>query len=425
MLKRIHTGGCVAALATLSATVGTAPAAASVGITSFTLSPSSAQAGAAPNLSTAVTLSPSTGDDPQSITVALAPGLLANPTVPATCTQSQLQANQCPSGSQIGTGTVSAKETLLGLSFNAPAKVYMVTPQSGQAGAVGMVASTPLGTVVTQGPVTVRTAPTVGANLTFQNLPRQVGGINIAVTGVQMTMSGTIGGRPFTRNPTSCALATSTLSVSPYSAPATSTSASSSFTPSGCASLPYAPVLSAGAAVSGTDGATEFTTTITQQPGEAASSATTLTLPSGLLPRSGYQTRECATPSLSNCPSSSVVGSATAVSPLSARALTGQVLLVAGSNPATPGIAIVFPSPFAITLTGTTSLSASGTQTSLTGMPDVPLSSVQVTLTGGSNSLLVGGYSLCGGTSTASGAFAGQNGASAASKSTVTVTGCA
>lgn len=418
MLLKATKGAAVAfALAALA--IGAAPASASVAVPSFNLNPSTTQAGSNPDLNVSATFAPTSGDDPQSVTLSLAAGLLANPTVPTACSESQLQGNSCPSTSQVGTGTVTGSYSLG--SISAPAKLYLVQPHSGEAGRVGMVATTPLGNVVAEGPVTVRTTPDVGANVTFDNLPRQIGGFAVTVTGIKLTLSGTVNGQPFTRNPTSCGTATTTMTVTAYSG--STTSSSSAFTPTGCGSLPFGPKLSASASVSSWEGATELDSTISQTSAEAATKQASMSLPFGLKPRWDVYSHACGNSDPSSCPASATVGSATVNTPLSATPLTGRVVLVSASG-GNLGLDVVFPAPFPITLTGTTSLTGQGLTTTFSNMPDVPLTNVAVKIDGGSDSLLINGYVLCGYQPTMSGSFTGQNGASATASAPVAVSGC-
>jgi hypothetical protein len=169
--------GAVAAFAAIDA----APANAAVTVPSFTVNPSSTQAGANPDLNVAASFS---GGDPQSVTLSLAAGLLANPTVPVACSAAELQSNACPSGSQIGSGTITAVESALNTTW--PASLYLVQPQAGEIARIGIVATTALGNVVAQAPVTIRTTPDVGADVTFSNLPNSLGGVHVTVTGINL-----------------------------------------------------------------------------------------------------------------------------------------------------------------------------------------------------------------------------------------------
>jgi hypothetical protein len=402
------------------AAIAAAQASAAITVPSFTLTPSTTQAGANPNLVMAATFAPTSGDDPQSVTMSLAPGLLANPTVPVACTASELQSNSCPAGSQIGTGTVSA--TAAGLPSSAPATLYLLQPQGDEVGRIGMVVSMLLGTTTSQASVTLRTSPDVGANITFANLPNTIAGTPVTVTGIKLTLNGTVAGKAFTRNPTSCQPATTGLTVTAYQGG--TASASSAFTPTGCAALPFSPKLNASATVAGWDGETALSSTITQTAGEAAVSRMQLTLPYGVFPRSDLYSRACTASDPSTCPASATVGSATVTTPLAAQPLSGHVVLVSSGGSSTPGLAIVLPSPYAIVLKGTSSVTGQGYQTTYTNMPDLPLSSVNVSIAGGSDSMFVHGYVLCGNWQSLSGSFTGQNGATSTASAPITVSGC-
>jgi hypothetical protein len=416
MLQRATLGVTVV----IALAIAASPASATVAVPSFNLNPSTTQAGSNPDLGVDATFSPTAGDDPQSVTLSLAAGLLAYPTVPTDCAEAQLQSNSCPSSAQVGSGTVTG--TALGASMNAPAKLYEVQPQSGEAGRVGMVATSAFGNIVAEGPVTVRTSPDVGADVTLNNLPKQVGGVAVTVTGMQLTLNGTVDGRAFTRNPTSCGTATTALKVVAYSG--TSASAQSAFTPTGCSSLAFDPRLSGSASASSWEGATALTSTITQTGGEAATKQAQLTLPYGLKPRWDAYSRACTASDPSTCPASATVGSATVTTPLSATPLTGRVVVVSAGGSNVPSLAVVLPSPFGITLTGSSSLTSQGFTQTFTNMPDVPLSKVVVNLDGGSDSLLVNGYALCGSSPTLNGSFTSQNAATSTASAPVAVSGC-
>jgi hypothetical protein len=383
----------IIALAFAIAAVAPASASAATGTTSFTLIPSTTHAGASPTVKINTTFSA----QPETVTVALAAGLLANPTVPVACTQPPT----CGSQSLVGSGKVMASSG--GLKFSSTAKLYLVVPQPGEVGRLALVAGTPFGKIVAPGSVTIRSQPDVGADITFANLPRKIGGVAVTITGLDLTINGTVDAKPFTRNPTTCGPANTELTVTGYDSSVTT--ATSTFTSTYCSALAYAPKLSGSATVSGADGSTALTTTVTQASGQAATRVTQLTIPFGPFPRS--------------LPAGSTVGTATVDTPLSTQPLTGQVVTTSGN-----GIQIVFAPPFQITLAGTTSLTANGFQTTIANMPDVPLSSVTVALNGGSGSLLENGYTLCSGQPQLRGNFTGQNGLTASASVPLAVSGC-
>jgi hypothetical protein len=403
------------------------PAGAAISVPSFTQTPSTTQAGASPDLVSDITLAPTATDDVKEVTLSLAPGLLANPTVAPACTEADLEADACQATSQIGTGTVTA--TVPGLlgstTVDSPAKLYNVVPRAGEAGRVGMVtaAAGGLARFATSGPVALRTTPDVGADIAFKDLPRKLGSTEMQVTRLQLTVKGTVNGKPFTRNPTSCAPATTKLRVVSYEATESPVTAESTFTPTGCATLPFAPKLTASATVSGWDGATELTTTISQAGGEAAAKRARLTLPSGLTPRSATMQRACASSDPAACPASANVGTANAKSPLLAQPLAGRVVLLSSPN-GQPRTAVVFPAPFPIILIGTSTTSGNRLVTTYDNQPDVPLSDVTVKLDGGPSSLLVNGWSMCFGAPAVQGDFLAHSARTAPAPAPVAVTGC-
>jgi hypothetical protein len=401
-----------------------APAGATISVPSFSQTPSTTQAGASPDLVSDVRLAPTPGDDVRTVTLSLAPGLLANPTVAPACSEADLKADACAATAQIGSGTVTANVPSLGIAVDAAAKLYNVVPRAGEAGRVGMVASSGVvGKTVSSGPVALRTTPDVGADVTFTDLPRAIGSTDVQVTRIQLTVKGTVNGKAFTRNPTSCAPATTRMRVVSYEAPDSPVTAESTFAPTGCDALAFAPGLAAAATVSGFDGAVELTTTITQAPGEAANKRAQMALPSGLSPRSATMQRACAAADPATCPASSDVGSATATAPLLAQPITGRVVLLSSPSGA-PRIAVVFPAPFALTLIGTSTSTSQGLTTTFDSLPDAPLAEVRVRLDGGPNSLLRNGWSLCFGSPTVNGTFTAHSGRTAAATAPVALTGC-
>jgi hypothetical protein len=98
------------------------------------------------------------------------------------------------------------------------------------------------------------------------------------------------------------------------------------------------------------------------------------------------------------------VGSVTASSPLYPKALTGQAYLTGSVTSLT--LTLVFPPPFPLTLVGSVNLISN--VTTFTGLPDIPLTSLQVALDGGANGLFA---TLCHNPSgTASATLTNQNG---------------
>ncbi len=143
-------------------------------------------------------------------------------------------------------------------------------------------------------------------------------------------------------------------------------------------------------------------TDVTQGASEAPSRSVALALPYAQLRGNvaGLQ-RLCQNVASGTC---TPVGSVTAASPLYPRPLTGQAYLTGTITGLT--LTLVFPPPFPLTLVGSVNLVSN--VTTFTGLPDIPLTSLQVTLDGGPNGLFL---TLCHDpTGTASATLTSQNG---------------
>jgi hypothetical protein len=397
-----------------------APARATVSINSFTLTPSTTQAGATPDITLDSTFSSADGDSPSNITVALPAGLLANPTAPTVCSTAEYETQNCPSSSEIGNGTITGYAPAFGTSLTLPIYAYLIAPQGGALGEVGIIADffgIPIESF--SAPIELRTSPSVGADITLSALPHQLDGLAIELRAVKLTLLGTVDGLPFTRNPTSCAPAATTLTLESYGEPTTPVSDSSTFTPTNCASLAYSPRIGASATIDSSDTGVAFAATITQTASDAATSGVTIELPSGLAPNLAAIGVACTASDLTACPS---IGTATITTPLLAAPVIGRIVLVANSG-ALPSIDAVLPSPLGLTLQGTAGLGATGLTATFHGIPDAPFTSLSVSFAGGPHSLLKASSGLCASPQMVTGVFTAQSGATATVTSTVAVTG--
>ena len=405
----------MAALALLAA-----PAGATI-TTTFTLTPSTTQAGSNPNIATDTQISSPDDDDVRNATVSLAPGLLANPTAATTCTTAQFNAapSACPASSQVGSGTVSI-DSPFAASFDA--KVFLLPAQSAaEAARAGLLIDPGGAEIKATAPVTLRTSPDVGLDIAFKDLPNTAPVVgDIRVSRMQLTLNGTApGGGAFTRNPTACTPATSRLAATSWAG--STASASSAFTPTGCATLAYAPKLTGSATLdSSGDGAT-VTTEFSQGAGEAATRSAQVKLPPQLAPRLTKVAQACTASDPAACPASATVGSATVSSPILAQPLTGRAVLVKGTL--FPNLVLVFPSPYPLRITGTTSLSASGLSATFAPIPDLPITNLRLKFDGGPSSLFKG-PGACVGSPTLVGDFTAHSGKTAHVTAPLTVNGC-
>jgi hypothetical protein len=412
-----------AAAAALALVLTAAEAGAAVSVGSFSVTPSTTQAGASPSVTQEIRFSAGAGDTIKDLTLALPAGLLANPTVGPPCAAADLDTGTCPAGSRLDDGTSTVSVTAFGIPANAEAQLYLVAPQPGELARIGLVTAFGGVRVVSQGPVIARTGTDAGIDVAFRDFPSTVPGTSepLTVDGVRITLPGAVNDSPFTRNPTACGPATTRLSGVSHAGSAFG--AESAYTPTGCDALPFAPNLAAAATLGpGTDGVA-VETVVAQAAGEAAVESAKLTLPPGLAPRLTVVARACSLPDPAACPESATVGSGSVATPLQAAPLEGRVVLVAGSP--LPGLAIVLPPPFPLRLAGTTALGAGGVTATFAGIPDVPISRLTVSFAGGPASLFTGSRALCSRPLDARAELGAHSGRAAQAVARLAVAGCA
>lgn len=398
-------------------------------VSSFCFQPAATGAGSAQTLNTAITFDYGKGSDDtvKDIAVTLPPGLLAIPTaVPAICTMAELQSESCPSASQVGTGTVTADDPQLPLlAIPATATMYaMAVPTADAATDVAYFGLDIMLRSVPKPGASPLVAATAGASIAtvggqpavqfaFAGLPNHLplgtnGSLPLQVTALTLWIDGTLdSGAAYTRLPTSCAPAVTTLSVDTYAG--ADGGGTDQFTPTDCASLPFSPAVSVSAAKDAGDLGVQFSSTITQPAGQAAQQALTLAVPAATLgPDLVAAAGDFGT----------IVGTATADTPILPKPLTGTVTL--GGTVSAPQLTITFPPPVPLTLTGSVDLI--GNSVTFSGLPDVPLSSLNVTLFGGASALYGSICTQPSGSVEAS--MTGQNGASASVSAPFTISNC-
>jgi hypothetical protein len=363
------------------------------------------------------TFSPTGGDSPKDLTIGLPPGLLADASIDGgACIQSSTPTAAC----QVGSGTVTA--TGLGVlpvtgqvAFDlvAPPKpgdlaglALLVTllGQTSQLGSPGEIAVRPV------------TDPAgFGLNITFANIPNTYESLPIQVQSMSSTLSGV-------RLPASCPAtpANVTVTTDSYSDPIPHT-ASAPLQVTACSALPFTPAFHVTATKDAGDAGTQVISDITQaaSPAQATPQSVSLTLPAAVLSPNAHAVLSggilCANPASGTC---KTIGTATATSPLYPVPLTGTDYLT-GTLSALK-IVIVFPPPFALTLAG--AVDVAHNTTTFTGLPDIPLSDLKVTLAGGPNAAFAAFCSPPSGT--ASSTLISQSGQHATVSAPFTVAGC-
>jgi hypothetical protein len=142
------------------------------------------------------------------------------------------------------TGSITSVAVWYGFELPVTREIYKVRPRPAERLRLGVpiIGSYPRPGVAAEIPITER-AGTGGLDMAVTGLPSEVGGIPIRVKELGLSIKGlkrtrmkrTILKRPFLTNPVSCTPATSVLNVTLQDAAVTALTASSSFTPTGCA----------------------------------------------------------------------------------------------------------------------------------------------------------------------------------------------
>jgi hypothetical protein len=221
--------------------------------------------------------------------------------------------------------------------------------------------------------------------------------IPINITSMDLTLFGQLpSGKTFMRNPTSCGTKTTGFDADSYP-PVTSATGSATFNSIGCASLPFDPGFTARLGAPGQTGPntkTPATTVISQEETEAGLKTAKVTLPSVLGNDITLLNNACppAQFEAGTCPANSIIGSATASSPLLAQAIAGPVALVA--NPGgLPKVGLDLRGALSLKLQG--SILVNPTSVVFDGLPDIPISKFQLAFNGGPMGLLIAQTDLC------------------------------
>jgi hypothetical protein len=285
------------------------------------------------------------------------------------------------------------------------------------------------------GAVVVRAAISVDPHtsqiaISSDPLPESLDGIPLQVRTVNVTID-----RPeFIFNPTDC----EPLSIAGtlVSAQATSTVLSSHFQAANCAALPFKPTfaLSSQAKTSKANGAS-LRVKVTSRAGQANIGRVKVDLPKQLPSRLTTLQKACvasvfeANPAA--CPATSLVGTATARTPVLTAPLTGPAYLVSHGGTAFPDLVIVLQGEgVTFELDGLTGIKKGVTSSTFGSVPDAPISTFELTLPEGPHSILSTNLppkakrSLCGQSLVAPTAITGQNGATIMQSTKIAITGC-
>ncbi len=347
-----------------------------------------------------------------SVNVDLPPGLLAHlGTVPA-CSDAQANAGTCPAESQVGTATVAAGAGDLPLWLSG--KTYLTGPHNGAPFGLAVVVPAIAGPL-NLGTVVVRQAISVNpddahVSVASDAFPTILGGIPLRLRRLAVTVD-----RPdFLVNPTNCdPLKIAGVITSTSGTPA---AVSSPFHVGGCDKLGFSPKLAmrftGGKAQTAKRKHPGLVATVTPVAGQANLKTTTVTLPASITLDANNLPVLCdlADAQKRACKQSSAVGTAKVTTPLVNGPLTGPVYLVNGGPGGLPSLLAALSGPIDISVHADSAFTGKHVVTKFTGLPDAPLSSFVLTITGGSKGILVATRSLCSKNNNTSAVEGAQNG---------------
>ena len=370
---------------------------------------------------------------PSQISTTLPAGLLgAIPSVPL-CAEPLAAQGKCPSTSRIGTVTVAAGAGSEPYSFTGAA--YLTGPYGGAPYGLSIVVPAVagpynLGNVITRAAIGVGLYS--GRVIATATIPTVVEGIPLRLKSLTVAVDR----HNFIFNPTSCAaLSVDSVLSSTFNA---SQSLSSPFQVGSCSALAFGPSL--GALVGGKTtkaGGASLQVQITQGVHQANIRQIVLQLPKQLPSRLSTLQKACLAKSFETgpppgtCASTSKVGTVSVTTPVLPGKLTGPAYLVSHGGAAFPDLDLVLhgPNGLEVVLVGHTNISKAGiTSSNFESLPDVPISSVAVTLPTGPQSVLTTLTSttkLCGSKLFAATTIVAQSGAKIVKKTPITLTECA
>lgn len=409
---------------------------------SFTAGMASDQAGAFSPFS--LTLSRRDGEERfGTVTVRMPPGLLGDLRNVALCPEPQASQGTCPPASQIGTTTVSAGPGADPLYLPEPGQpanaMYLTGPYEGAPFGLSVVVPAiagpfDLGSMVTRAKVEVDQR-TAALTVTSDPLPIIKDGIPLDVR----TIGVNVDRGDFMVNPTNCTprtVAGTITAAGAAGAGGSSSSVSSPFHVADCAGLPFAPKLTAltHARVTKANGA-YLHVKVVSGPGQANIGKVKVDLPEQLPSRLTTLQQACMAPVFeanpAACPVPSVVGMATASTPVLAHPLTGPAYLVSHRGTALPSLVIVVQGErIVMELEGQTSIKRGVTSSTFRSLPDAPIATFDLVLPAGPHSLLAANplapskRGLCSQNLQMPTTITGQNGAVIHQTTRIAVSGC-
>jgi hypothetical protein len=339
------------------------------------------------------------------VSVTTPPGLLGMLASVPLCGEPAASQGTCSSAAQIGHTTVGAgagsSPIVIPQAGQPQAPVYLTGPYKGAPFGLSIVVPAVagpfnLGNVVVRAAISVD-PHTAQVTITSDPLPSILQGVPLRLRSVNVVVD-----RPgFIFNPTSCdPLAVNGTITSTQGA---SVPVSSRFQAANCGELAFIPKFSAStsAKTSRANGASLDAKILIGVKGEANAHVVAVQLPKQLPARLTTIQKACldsvfnANPAV--CPAASLVGSATASTPVLPVALTGPAYLVSHGGAGFPDLVVVLQGDgVRVDLVGSINISSKGiTSSKFSSAPDAPINSFDLQLPQGPHSILTSNGSLC------------------------------
>ncbi|MCL2770167.1 MAG: hypothetical protein FWD42_08695, partial [Solirubrobacterales bacterium] len=356
-------------------------------------------------------------------------GMISN--VPL-CPQAQASAGDCPAASKIGHVSAQAGVGNVPLTIPEAGKpedpVYLTEKYEGAPFGLSIVVPAQagpfdLGTVVVRARIEVD-PHTAQVSVISDPMPTMLQGIPLDIKAIHVE----IDREGFIFNPTNCQPMSVAGTIT--SAEGASASVSNRFQAANCATLPFNPSFSVRthAAHSRTAGA-YLQVDVGSGKGQANISKVHVSLPKALPSRLTTLQQACTEAQFAadpaGCPAGSVVGYATAQTPILPVAMSGPAIFVSHGGAAFPNLDVLLQGDGVnITLVGDTFIEKGITTSTFAQVPDVPISRFELVLPQGPHSALSATGDLCSKALYMPTAISGQNGAQREQRTRIAVSGC-
>lgn len=345
------------------------------------------------------------------------------------CAEPAAAAGTCPQASQIGSATVAAGAGSQPFDVSGP--VYLTGPYDGAPFGLdiavrAVVGPFDLGTALVRARILVDPT-TLALTIASDPLPQTLGGIPLRLRGVAVDLDRA----GFLFNPTSCSA--QAISATIESTQGTSTEPTTPFAVGDCSHLSFGPRVTAStqarASLQG-EGAGIVIKLVNPSATTSAVRTIAVQIPKQLRPRLTTIQHACLAAgrpgSTAGCPAESIVGRATVRSPVVAAPLSGSIYLLAHGGTALPTLFTSLRGEgLQVDLEGQLKISAKNAiSASFDGLPDVPISSIELALPRGPYSMLGATANLCNAHPALGYRLGDQDGASANGTSRLAVSGC-